>query len=124
MSGDKLFLDTNIIIYLLSGDRTIADLIDQKTVYVSFITQLELLSYHGISDVEKQRVSDFLSDCVIVDINESIKATIINLRRAYRLKLPDSIIVASAIHLDLPVITSDRAFNKIEELGTVFYERE
>jgi|GEM_PF-1651400 len=43
MSGNKLFLDTNIIIYFLSGDQTLAELIDEKTIYVSFVTQLELL---------------------------------------------------------------------------------
>ena len=47
----------------------------------------------------------------------------IDLRRTYRLKLPDSLIIASALHLDLPVITSDKAFNKIEELETVYYEK-
>jgi len=52
MSGDKLFLDTNIIIYFLSGDKTLAELIDEKMIYVSFVTQLELLSYHGLSSSE------------------------------------------------------------------------
>ncbi|MFY0602217.1 MAG: type II toxin-antitoxin system VapC family toxin [Cyclobacteriaceae bacterium] len=123
MSGDKLFLDTNIIIYFLSGDKTIADLIDQKTIYVSFVTQLELLSYHEISEEEQERVSDFLSDCVVIDINAAIKKSVIDLRKTYRLKLPDSIIIASALHLDLPVVSSDKAFSKIAELETVYYEK-
>lgn len=123
MNGNKLFLDINIVIYFLSGDRTLAELINGKTVYVSFVTQLELLSYHDITSEEENRISSFLSDCVIVDINASIKKLVIDLRKAYRLKLPDSIIIASALHLDLPVVTSDKAFNKIEELETVYYEK-
>jgi len=45
MSGNKLFLDTNIILYLLAGDTTLADLLDEKQLYVSVISEMELLSY-------------------------------------------------------------------------------
>ena len=123
MNGNRLFLDTNIIIYFLSGDQTLADLIDGKTIYLSFITQLELLSYQDISPEEESRISNFLSDCVVIDINAAIKKTVIDLRKAYQLKLPDSIIMASALHLDLPLITSDKAFNRIKELEIVYYEK-
>jgi len=30
MSGNKLFLDTNIILYLLNGDLTLAELLNQN----------------------------------------------------------------------------------------------
>lgn len=45
MSGDKIFIDTNIAIYLLGGDTSLAAILHQKVLYVSFITQLELLGY-------------------------------------------------------------------------------
>jgi len=124
MNGNKLFLDTNIIIYFLSGDRTIAELIDKKTIYVSFITQLELLSYRELTADDEEKISQFLSDCVVVDINNTIKNTVINLRKSYRLNLPDSIIIASALHFDLPLVTSDNAFNKVDETEVVYYEKQ
>lgn len=124
MSGNKLFLDTNIIVYLLNGDETIAELINTKTVYVSFITQLELLGYVGLSNPERKRIEDFLLDCVVIDINNSIKQRVIEIRKSYKLKLPDSIIVASALYLDLPVLTSDSDFKKIDELECIYYEME
>ena len=117
-------MDTNIIIYFLSGDQTLSDLIVEKTIYVSFVTQLELLSYHDLSGSEEKRINDFLSDCVIVDINSAIKNSVIKLRKSYRLKLPDGIIIASALHFDLPLVTSDTAFKKVNELETVYYEKE
>ena len=123
MSGNKLFLDTNIIVYFLSGDKTIAELLDKKTVYASFITQLELLSYSELTKQEESRISNFLSECVIIDVNLSIKTETIRLRKKYKLKLPDSIIMASALHLDLPIITSDKGFKKVSELETVYYEK-
>jgi len=122
MNGNNLFLDTNVVIYLFGGDRTLAELIDGKNIYLSFVTELELLSYPDISESESFKLRRFLSDCTVVDINSSIKESTIHLRQKYRLKLPDSIIVATAKYLDLPIITSDLAFSKIEELEIVIYE--
>ena len=123
MNGNRLFLDTNIIIYLLSCDQTLAELINRRVIYVSFITQLELLGYHALSSPEEDTINDFLSDCVIVDINNAIKKIAINLRKAHKLKLPDSIIMATALHFDMPLVTSDDDFNKVEELETIYYEK-
>jgi len=123
MNGTSLFLDTNIIIYFLSGDQTLAELIDEKTLYVSSITYLELLSYPDLTSSEEERVRHFLSECIIVDMNNVIKENVISVRKAYHLKLPDSIIIASALYLDIPIVTADKAFNKVEELATVYYEK-
>lgn len=43
MNGNKLFLDTNVILYLLGGDETLAIFLDKKQLYISVITELELL---------------------------------------------------------------------------------
>jgi len=42
MNGNKLLLDTNIILYLLDGDNTLVNILEGKIPYVSFITELEL----------------------------------------------------------------------------------
>ena len=123
MNGNKLLADTNIVIYLLDGDRTIAELLDNKTVHVSFVTQLELLSYSDLSDQDEIRIKEFLEQCIIIDINPSIKEEVIRIRKQYRLKLPDSIIIAGALYLDIPLITSDQGLQKVEELSLVYYEK-
>ncbi|WP_350108276.1 PIN domain-containing protein [Fulvivirga sp.] len=76
-----------------------------------------------MSNSEEKSIHDFPSNRVIVDINSAIKSSIINLRKSYRLKLSDSIIIASALHFDLPLITSDNFFNEVEELETVYFEK-
>lgn len=35
MNGNNLFLDTNIIIYFLSGDNTLTDLLEGKSIFIS-----------------------------------------------------------------------------------------
>ncbi|MEO6720665.1 MAG: type II toxin-antitoxin system VapC family toxin [Ferruginibacter sp.] len=121
MNGSKLVLDTNIILYLLAGDKTIADFLQDKQGYISVITELELIGYPDMTIKELQQIRNFLEDCSIVDLNEEIKSIYINLRKKYRVKLGDAVIAASAIFLDLPLISADAGFNKIEELKLTFY---
>lgn len=121
MSGTKLLLDTNVVLYLLSGDRTIADLIDEKQLYISIITELELLGYQLITDEDQKQIKAFLEECKIINIGAQIKKQTIELRKTYKLKLPDSIIAATSKHLDIPLITSDQGFNKIEEIDVLLY---
>ncbi len=111
------------MLYLLSGDETISNLLFNKKLYVSFITQLELLGYSNITVPEQQEIRGFLVECVIIDINEQIKEAVIALKHKYRLKLPDGIILGTSIYLGLPVISADSDFKRIEEAEVVFYER-
>lgn len=39
MNGNTLFLDTNIILYLLDGDQTLAELLNDRQLYISVITE-------------------------------------------------------------------------------------
>ncbi len=123
MNGNKLFLDTNIILYLLNGDETLAELLNQKQLYISVITELELLAYKGITAKEEKVIKEFVSQCKVININNNIKLETIRIRKAYKTKLPDSIIIASALYLDLPLITSDVEFKKVEELALIQYEK-
>lgn len=122
MSGNSLFLDTNIILYLLNGDETLAELLDEKQLYISVITELELLAYKGITTEEDIIIKDFVSQCKTININSYIKQETIRIRKTFNMKLPDSIIIATAIYLDLPIITSDIEFKKVEELTLILYE--
>lgn len=55
MSGTKFLLDTNVVLYLLSGDETIAELVNGKQLYISFISELELLGYGEITTLERTK---------------------------------------------------------------------
>tara|TARA_R110002033_G_scaffold165288_2_gene203143 strand:+ start:3642 stop:4013 length:372 start_codon:yes stop_codon:yes gene_type:complete len=122
MNGNKLFLDTNIILYLLNGDETLAELLNGKQLYISVITELELLAYKGITAKEEKVVKEFVSQCKTITINSEVKQETIRIRKAYNTKLPDSIIIATALYLDLPLITSDVEFKKVDELTLIHYE--
>ena len=123
MNGNNIFIDTNIAIYLLDGDRFLADILHNKRLYLSFITQIELLGYQSITTEQEQQIKNMLEHCIIVDINNQIKFGVINLKRKYSIKLPDCIVAATSIYMDAPLITSDKDFNKIEELNLMMYEK-
>jgi predicted nucleic acid-binding protein len=82
------------------------------------------LSYGHITPDEEEKIEQFLSQCIVTDINPVIKKETIRLRKRYRLKLPDSIVMATSLYHDLPLVTSDREFNKVEELQVIYYEKE
>ena len=77
MNGINLMIDTNAAIYLLNGNNNIADLLDGKNIFISFITELELLSKPGITQTEKKIIKAFLNDCTIYDINSLVKEKVI-----------------------------------------------
>lgn len=122
MNGSSLVIDTNIALYLFNGDRTIASLLDGRNVYISFITEIELLGFPGITDEQKAISKEFIEDSVVIDLNDTIKRMTIDLRVKYNLKIPDAIIAASALYLNLPLISADKVFEKVSELQFIKYE--
>lgn len=123
MSGNNLFIDTNIIIYFLSGDDTLTELLEGKPIFISVITKLELLSYGEISSRDQLRLEKFIAECSIVDLNADVQQAAIAIRKKYKLKLPDSIIVASAQYVDLPLISADKSLRTIKEGSIIYYEK-
>ncbi len=123
MNGTSFLIDTNIALYLLGGNKTIAQIVDGSQIFVSFITELELLGYKNINLKEQQSVKRFLNDCIIIELNEEIKKLTIDMRQKYQIKLPDSIIAASAIFADIPLLTADKGFKKITKLNLALFEQ-
>lgn len=122
MSGNKLFLDTNIILYFLGNDPDVVKALEESEVVVSFISELELLSYPKISETEEAQIRGFLDSTQLVDINQEIKEISIDLKRKYKLKLPDAIIAASSYYFNLPLFTADSDFSKVVELDVIRFD--
>lgn len=123
MNGNSLFVDSNVILYLISGDDTIAELLNEKHVFISFITELELLGFKDLSEKESKKIQEFIDESTVIDINSKIKKLVISLRKNYKLKLPDAIIAASAFYYNLPLITADKQLGQISELNILLYQK-
>ena len=122
MSGNSLLIDTNIALYLLNGDTTIAELLNGRDVHVSFVTELELLGFQDIKEEDRSIIEELLNNCIIVDLNQAIKRITVDLKQKYKLKLPDAIIAATSIYMNLPLISADKDFDRISDLQFIRYE--
>ncbi|MGZ3847084.1 MAG: type II toxin-antitoxin system VapC family toxin [Flavisolibacter sp.] len=122
MNGNKYLLDTNIILYILSGNKTLANYLHRKNLYVSIISEIELLGFKGLTSVEEKNIKAFLSEFRVIYIDDTIKNETVSLRKQYGIKIPDCIIAATAISLNIPLITADKQFKKINNLLLEVYE--
>ena len=72
MNGNNLLLDTNIILYLLNGEHTLIPLLEEKNLFLSFITELELLGNRHIKPSDTLKIKEFIEECTIIDIADLI----------------------------------------------------
>ena len=119
--GAKFLMDTNAIIDYQSGVLTkdglqfISKIIDNEFL-VSFISYIEFL---GFKNATKQ-MEDFISLATIIDMNPDIVKQTIELRRNYKIKLPDAIIAATALVYNQTLISRNTSdFQDIENLKVV-----
>ncbi len=110
----RYFLDTNAIIYLVNG--RLASPLPEGKYSISIITEIELLSFAGLSDKEEQRIRELLLALDRVPLSDTVRDQTILLRRENRLKLPDAIIAASALTQQAVLLTNDQSFASIDGL--------
>jgi predicted nucleic acid-binding protein len=85
-------------------------------------TEIELFAFHGNNTKSIEILNDFINSITVLDIDKEIKALTIQLRKTYKLKIPDTIIAASALALSLPIITADKSFKKIADLDLILHD--
>jgi len=115
MNGNKVLLDTNVVIYLSKRLLKTESIFEQNHVYaISVITKMELLGYQFSNNIEEKNINDIINSFVIIPLLEEIVSLTISLRKANKVKLPDAIIYATAQHLNAKLFTHNISdFNKI-----------
>ncbi len=111
---DRYVLDTNVALYLLSG--RLVNPLPVGEFYLSIISEIEMLSFSAIGQEEESKIREFLAQVTIVGLSEEVKQLTIEIRRKYRLKLPDAIVCATAIILDSDLLSNDVQLGKVTEL--------
>lgn len=85
-------LDTNAIIYYLKGDKTAGLMLDKIfsnniTVYVSTITQIELLGFPNIATKELEQIEELLKTVAIIPLDSNIAQIAGFLRRTLEIDI-------------------------------------
>ena len=81
MNGNRLFVDTNILLYYLKGNGDVVELIADKDLTISFVTELELLSFPALTTKTENEIKGLLGNCTIVDLQQEIKELTIEFRK-------------------------------------------
>ncbi len=103
-------LDTNAILYYLKDDpNTVSSLrnifAQDVPLYVSAITELELFAFSNLSATEEALIEDLLGTVAVISVDSHIARLAAFIRRQYQLKVPDSVIAATALFTGSTLLT-------------------
>lgn len=122
MNGNKILIDTNTLIYFFNGHPEAVKALDSNILFLSVITEIDLLSYNGLTEESIEGIKKFLKDCSVIEIIPKIKDFTINLKKAKKIKLPDAIIAATAQFLRIEFVTFDKGFANVPDLDLVLLD--
>jgi hypothetical protein len=106
MSGRKLLLDSNIVIYIAKKELAPEVFVKaDDTLYLSDVSYMETVGYAFSDESEKQAIEILLSVLFRFPIEEVVVQKVIALRQSRRMKLPDAIIAATALIHDCVLVT-------------------
>lgn len=120
--GKEYLIDTNSVIdYLDNKLPTKAnEIFEGTTSKISVITRIELLSWPGATKTQTNILLNFIDESELYHLEESVILKTIEIRKKYKVKLPDAIIAATAIVNNFSIITRNtNDFDKIEQLETI-----
>ncbi|MBX2916444.1 MAG: type II toxin-antitoxin system VapC family toxin [Cyclobacteriaceae bacterium] len=115
----RYLIDTNVIIDFSAnlipkkGSSLLSICFDEEPI-ISVITKIELLGYPLVTT----EVKDLVSTSLVVGLTDEIVNQTIQIRKQYKIKLPDSVIAATALTLDLILLSRNTVdFSKIKALN-------
>lgn len=119
---NKYLLDTNILIYYFADEippkelETIEDIF-KTSFYISVITRIEFLGWKKHTEKGYEKAKEFISFSKVIYLTKKIADRAIDIRREYRIKLPDAVIAATASSKNLTLVTrNDDDFRDIQYL--------
>lgn len=106
MSGNKLLLDTNILIYLSKKEIALESFAkSDDLIGISVITYMEALGFPFQNKPEEEIIVALCDNLKVFQLSDEIISLVISLRKEGKIKLPDAIILATAMVNNLQFIT-------------------
>lgn len=123
MNGTRYLLDTNAVIAIVNGNEELLQLLNTATfVAFSVISIIEFLSFPGLSGNDKSVFEEIVAEGSVIDLDfqdKHLMSAIVDIRKLYRLKLPDAILAATALSYDCQMVSNDNEFQKVTNLQII-----
>lgn len=105
----RALFDTNILIDFLRGMPQAAEEVARhERPAISIVTWMEVMA--GAPQGTEKATRAFLAAYEVLDVDPDVAERAVALRRKYRLKFPDAVILASAQEAGMLLVTRDDAF--------------
>lgn len=132
---DDIVVDTHVVIWHFSNPAMLSETAESHldkaeavgAIYVSSITIVELVYLIEKSKIPPDILTllrDALDDRTtafrLVELSREVADQTENIPRAIVPDMPDRIISATALHLDLPLVTRDRMISQLTAIKTIW----
>ena len=120
--GKRYLIDSNVIIDFCNGklSNNGKQFLETVEPEISIITNIELFATKNISEQEFVLLEKFVAITIIHPVTVDLVRSTIDIRQAYKLKLPDAIIAATAIVFDLVLLSRNISdFGNIKGLQVI-----
>ncbi len=101
-----MIFDTNILIYL-SKYILKPETVSKAETAISVITKIEALGFPFKNNDEYELLLAICNELNVVPLTDLIVEETINLRKKYKIKLPDAIIYSTALASNAPLLTNN-----------------
>ena len=121
MSGSKYLLDTNAIIALLGGNKSLEKMLHEAEWFaVLVISVIEFFSFPNLSFNDRLLFITFLERVEVLNLSAENSGFLEDLGRIkveHNLKLPDAVIAGYAIQNQAILVSNDLDFEKVKTLS-------
>lgn len=124
-ANEYILIDSNIIIYTGLGNQgQLRKWLKNYSPVVSAVSQIEVLGYWKLTKKDKYYFETFFSNLKVIPINEEVIEEAIALKQMKSKSLGDSIIAATAILENIPLLTANsKDFSSIKNLELIDLEK-
>ena len=126
--GRKILVDTNIAIGYIGNMLNIQlmdklDKLFNSQYHISVINKIEMLGYPNLDKNEEAKFKLLIDNSFVHDINNLVIDKTIQIRKKYKIKLPDALIAATCLVNELAIITlNSKDFVDIEGINVISLE--
>jgi predicted nucleic acid-binding protein len=123
--AERFLIDTSVVIKYLKESLTekglkFLDSILNDESNISFISEIELQAWSPSNETDLDVYKMFVSNSNVIGVYPNIIAQTIQIRKQYKVKLPDALIAATAIVNNMTLVAdNDKDFLRVPELNYI-----